>query len=78
MRTCAYRMEGGQIFGHNMHTRTKWMTLNNSSERRYQERQFWSYSVLFPFMLERFFPGNIEQCSFLGLPCVSGDSTIPF
>ena len=26
----------------------------------------------------KFFPVNIEQCSLLGLPCVSADSTIPF
>ena len=26
----------------------------------------------------KLFPVNIEQCSLLGLPCVSADSTIPF
>ena len=28
--------------------------------------------------VNKFFPVNIEQCSLLGLPCVSADSTIPF
>ena len=33
MRTRAYKGEGGQKIGYNMHTCTKWVAPNSSSER---------------------------------------------
>ena len=77
MRACAYKGKGGQKIGHNMHTRTKWMTPNSSFEKHTRISILKLFNVV-AIYASKFFPFNIEQCSLLGFSCVLADSTVPF